>query len=89
MYKRQPSTCVDGREVCRRFFLEDIYVFGSPHSLLYRSDLVRSHDPFFNEANIFHADTEACFDLLRSYDFGFVHQVLTYSGCLLYTSRCV
>ena len=74
-----PSTCVDGREVCRRFFVEDIYVFGSAHSLLYCSELVRSHDPFFNEGNI-HADTEACFDLLRNCDFGFVHQVLTYSG---------
>ncbi len=74
-----PSTCIDGREVCRRFFIEDIYVFGSAHSLLYRSELVRNHDPFFNEANV-HADTEACFDLLRNCDFGFVHQVLTYSG---------
>ena len=26
-----------------------------------------------------HADTEACFDLLRDNDFGFVHQVLTYT----------
>jgi glycosyltransferase involved in cell wall biosynthesis len=74
-----PSTCVKGREVCRRTFLEDIDVFGSAHSVLYRSDLVRSRDPFFNEANV-HADTEACFDLLRNCDFGFLHQVLTYSG---------
>lgn len=81
-----PSTRVDGREVCRRFFLEDIQLpgnagqhsFGPAHALLYRSDLVRSHDPFFNEANV-HADTEACFDLLRNCDFGFVHQVLTYT----------
>jgi glycosyltransferase involved in cell wall biosynthesis len=73
-----PSSCIDGREVCRRFFLEDIYVFGTAHSLLYRSDLVRSHDPFFNEANL-HADREVCFDLLRSCDFGFVHQVLTFT----------
>jgi glycosyltransferase involved in cell wall biosynthesis len=73
-----PSRRVDGREVCRRFFLEDIYVFGTAHSLLYRSDLIRSRDPFFNEANL-HADREVCFDLLRSCDFGFVHQVLTFT----------
>ena len=72
-----PSTRVDGREVCRLFFLDGIYVFGSAHSLLYRSDLVRSHDPFFNEANV-HSDTETCIDLLRNCDFGFVHQVLTF-----------
>jgi hypothetical protein len=45
---------------------------------LIRADLVRSRDPFYNEANL-HADTEACYDLLRSMDFGFVHQVLTYT----------
>ena len=73
-----PSIRVDGREVCRRSLLEDIYVFGSAHSLLYRADLVRSHDPFFNEDSL-HGDTEACFDLLRSCDFGFVHQVLTFT----------
>jgi hypothetical protein len=85
-----PSTRVDGREVCRRFFLEGIYVFGSAHSLLYRSDLVRSHAPFFNEANL-HSDTEKCIDLLRNCDFGFVHQVLTFarvrSGSLSSISR--
>jgi glycosyltransferase involved in cell wall biosynthesis len=73
-----PSTRVDGREVCRQFFLEDIYVFGTPQSVLYRSDLVRSHDPFFNEANL-HSDREICIDLLRNCDFGFVHQVLTFT----------
>jgi glycosyltransferase involved in cell wall biosynthesis len=85
-----PSTRMDGREVCRRFFLEGIYVFGTAHSVLYRSDLVRSHDTFFNEANV-HSDTETCIDLLRNCDFGFVHQVLTFtrerSGSLTEISR--
>ena len=69
---------VSGREVCRKHFLEELYVFGSATSLLFRADLVRSHDPFYNEANI-HADTEACFMVLKTSDFGFVHQVLTYT----------
>ncbi len=73
-----PSTVVPGREVCRRLFLEDLYVFGSATSLLYRSDIVRSHDPFYNESN-FHADMEACVSALKTCDFGFVHQVLTFS----------
>jgi glycosyltransferase involved in cell wall biosynthesis len=78
------STFVTGREICRKHFLEEVYVFGSPTNVLYRADLVRSHDPFYNDENI-HADTEACFVLLRTSDFGFVHQVLTFSrvrpGC--------
>jgi glycosyltransferase involved in cell wall biosynthesis len=73
-----PSSFVDGRQVCRDHLLKSQYVFGSPNSLLYRSDLVRNNDPFFNEANI-HADTEVCFSLLRRCDFGFVHQVLTFT----------
>jgi hypothetical protein len=73
-----PSTLVCGREVCRKHFLDKLYVFGSQNSVLYRADLVRSHDPFYAEANI-HADTEVCFALLKTCDFGFVHQVLTFT----------
>lgn len=73
-----PSDCVDGRELCRRFFLDGIYVFGTSHSLLFRSDFVRGRRPFFNEGNL-HSDRETCIDLLRSCDFGFVHQVLTFT----------
>jgi glycosyltransferase involved in cell wall biosynthesis len=73
-----PSRLVTGRDVCRRLFLDRLYVFGSATSLLYRSSIVRERDPFYNEANI-HADMEACVSLMRSSDFGFVHQVLTFS----------
>jgi hypothetical protein len=45
---------------------------------LMRADLVRSREQFYNEASL-HADTEACFDLLRKSDFGFIHQVLTFT----------
>jgi glycosyltransferase involved in cell wall biosynthesis len=71
-----PSHLVSGRQICRQHFLEHLYVFGSATNVLYRADLVRARNPFYNEKNI-HADTEACFDLLRTSDFGFVHQVLT------------
>ncbi len=73
-----PSDLVSGREVCRLMFLKDLYVFGSATSVLYRSDLVRRHDPFYNESN-FNADREACALFLKSCDFGFVHQVLTFT----------
>ncbi len=71
------SRVVSGRDICRRLFLEDLYVFGTSNSVLYRSDLVRAQDPFYNEGN-FHADREACVVLLKTCDFGFVHQVLTF-----------
>ena len=32
---------ISGREICRRMFLDDLYVFGTPNSVLYRADLVR------------------------------------------------
>jgi glycosyltransferase involved in cell wall biosynthesis len=75
-----PSTVVAGRSLVREWFLghEHFYVFGTPTSLLFRSDLVRTQDPFFNEANL-HADSEKCLELLKTNDFGFVHQVLTFS----------
>jgi glycosyltransferase involved in cell wall biosynthesis len=73
-----PSDLVCGRDVCRRHLLEELYVFGSANAVLYRADLIRSHDPFYNERNI-HADTEVCFELLKTCDFGFIHQILTFT----------
>jgi glycosyltransferase involved in cell wall biosynthesis len=73
-----PSTLVPGREVGRKLFLEDLYIFGTATSLLVRSSLVRERDPFYNESNL-HADSEVCLALLRTCDFGFVHQVLTFT----------
>jgi hypothetical protein len=73
-----PSTVVPGREICRWSLLGGPYIFGSPTSLLIRSDLIRTRKKFYNESNI-HADLEACFDILQSADFGFVHHVLTFT----------
>lgn len=84
------SPVVCGREICRRHLLEGLYVFGSANAVLYRADLVRRHDPFYNEGNI-HADTEVCFALLKTSDFAFVHQILTFTrvrpGSLATTSE--
>jgi glycosyltransferase involved in cell wall biosynthesis len=73
-----PSRLIPGREICRKLFLEDLYVFGTGSSLLFRSDLVRMYDPFYNEANL-HADSEICCVLMKAWDFGFVNQVLSYT----------
>jgi glycosyltransferase involved in cell wall biosynthesis len=73
-----PSDLVSGREICRQRLLGGPYVFGSPTSVLFRSDLVRSRDPFYNESTTA-ADSDACFQLLKTCDFAFVHQVLSFS----------
>jgi glycosyltransferase involved in cell wall biosynthesis len=86
-----PSSFVSGREICRQLFLQGLYVFGTPTSVLYRADLVRKNDPFYNERNIMHGDMEACVALLKTCDFGFVHQILTFTrlrpGCRIALSE--
>jgi glycosyltransferase involved in cell wall biosynthesis len=72
-----PSTVTLGQEICRRLFLDGLYVFGTATSLLYRADLVRDRNPFYRENNI-NADCETCIDLLKVCDFGFVNQILTF-----------
>jgi glycosyltransferase involved in cell wall biosynthesis len=71
-------TVIPGQEICRDTLLGGPYVFGSPTSLLIRSDEVRKRPSFYNDANP-HCDIEACLDILRDRDFGFVHQVLTFT----------
>ncbi len=73
-----PSTCVKGREIIRRRFLGGTDMFGSPSSIMYRSDQVLNREAFYNTDNL-HADTEICYAILQEYDFGFVHQVLTFT----------
>ena len=72
-----PSTVVSGRVPARLRLLEGKDVFGAATAVLYRSDIVRSRDPFFDESN-FHADSRLCLEILARRDYGFVHQVLTF-----------
>jgi glycosyltransferase involved in cell wall biosynthesis len=74
-----PSPEVSGRDVGRLYFLQGKYLFGTPTSLLMRSELIRSRDPFYDERYAPFEDGHACFDLLKTWNFGFVHQVLTYT----------
>jgi hypothetical protein len=73
-----PSTVIPGREICRNTLLGGPYVFGSPTSTLICADEVRKRPAFYNDANP-HCDIEVCLDILRNRDFGFVHQVLTFT----------
>ena len=73
-----PRSVLPGREICRRIFLrgDKTFGFGSPTSILYRADLVRSTDAFYPNPSP-HSDTSACFAQLRNCSYGFVYQVLS------------
>ena len=73
-----PSRTIPGREICRATLLGKLDVFGAPSNLLLRSEEVRQRPEFYDPENL-HADTEICLDILRSSDFGFVHQILTFT----------
>jgi glycosyltransferase involved in cell wall biosynthesis len=73
-----PTNVVAGRDICRIALTGGGFVFGTPTTILMRADLVRERERFYNEANL-HADTEACYDVLRTTDFGFVHQILSFT----------
>jgi glycosyltransferase involved in cell wall biosynthesis len=73
-----PSPFVSGRQLAHQTLLGGPYVLGSPTSLLFRSDCVFSRDPFYDESNP-HGDYFTCLALLEECDFGFVHQVLSYT----------
>jgi glycosyltransferase involved in cell wall biosynthesis len=75
-----PYTYASGREAARHALCGERYFFGSPTTQLLRSDLVRKRDPLYNPDNL-QADEEACYDLLRECDFGFVNRPLSYVRC--------
>ena len=72
---------VPGRDLCRAQLLGRPwgYLLGTPSSVLYRADLVRARPEFYPLDNPFQLDQEVCYLLLQESDFGFVHQVLTYT----------
>jgi glycosyltransferase involved in cell wall biosynthesis len=72
-----PTSVFKGRELAREALLGKREPFGAASWFLFRSEVVRVRDTFFNEANI-NADAEACLELMEHHDFGFVHQVLTF-----------
>jgi glycosyltransferase involved in cell wall biosynthesis len=72
------TTVASGKDVCRAYLLGGKYILGTATAVLFRSDIVRSKPAFYNESNL-HSDTETCLQVLESRDFGFVHEVLTFS----------
>lgn len=71
-------TVMSGREACRRCLMGEYTAFGSLTTVMMRADLVRQREHFYPEDRLF-ADSVAMFEVLKDVDFGFVHQVLSFS----------
>ena len=69
--------CFNGHDVCRKALLEEQHYFGSPTSVLLRSEIIRQRNQFYTE-NHPYEDTDSCYDILQKWDFGFVYQILSY-----------
>ena len=69
---------LSGRECARWFLRSGIYIFGSQTTVMYRSSLVRCRESFY-DVSIPHADFDKCMEILESWDFGFVYQVLSFT----------
>jgi len=72
------KSIISGKELCRLTFRRKLFLFGSPTTLLFRSEIIKSRNTFYDN-KFLHADTEVCYDILQTYDFGFAHQVLSYT----------
>ena len=72
-----PMPMIGGKEWARQFLRTGVFVFGSPTAVMYRSSLVRFKKPFYDEFSL-HEDTEKCLEILEHWDFGFVHQALSF-----------
>ena len=72
------TSVITGLEACRRYLLNGTDCFGNPTVSMVRSDIIRSTDKFYDE-NTVSPDIDMCFRVLKNHDFGFVHQVLTYT----------
>ncbi len=69
----------EGREAARKLIRDSIFMIGTSNTVMYRSDLVRARgERFFPERGPFF-DNDVALELLKVADFGFVHQLLTFS----------
>jgi glycosyltransferase involved in cell wall biosynthesis len=66
-----------GREITRQILLDGPVILGGVTALLFRSELVRERDPFF-DVRLWSADNEVTLWALSRRDLAFVHQVLTF-----------
>jgi glycosyltransferase involved in cell wall biosynthesis len=73
-----PTPVMPGKEMARLYLRTGLWVFASPTTVMYRSSLIKNGEPFYDESQL-HEDTEKCMQILEHWDFGFVHQMLSFS----------
>ena len=72
------TTVVPGRECIRWYLRTGTCFFGTQTQVMYRASLVRNHEAFYNVSFPF-ADLQKHLEILEHWNFGFVHQVLSFS----------
>lgn len=72
---------LSGREICGRQLRGEADVFGNPSAVLFRSKDIRSREQLYEEQGPIKVgqDIQVCMELLKEADFGFIHQVLSFS----------
>lgn len=71
---------VDGRELSRDLLAaRRRFLFGSPSSVLLRAAPLRAFENVHDETFLHSGDSEICYRLLSAGDFGYVHEVLTFT----------
>ena len=73
-----PASILSGREMARLYLRRGLWVFGSPTAVMYRSSMIKKGQPFYDPTQL-HEDSDKCMRILERWDFGFVHQVLSFS----------
>jgi glycosyltransferase involved in cell wall biosynthesis len=66
-----------GGDMARLFLRTGLFVFGSESTVMYRASMVCESANFL-DGSLLHADTEKCLQILQRWEFGFVHQVLSF-----------
>jgi glycosyltransferase involved in cell wall biosynthesis len=75
-----PGNVVDGRELGRLWLTRAIPdVFGSPTTLLLRASIVREREQLYPYVEHALVDQQLCLDLLRSHDFGYLREALSFT----------
>jgi glycosyltransferase involved in cell wall biosynthesis len=69
---------LSGKECFRWYLGTGISIFGTQTQVMYRSSLIRQNEDFYN-ASFHFADLQKHIEILANWNFGFVHQVLSYS----------
>ena len=66
-----------GPKACR-LYLDGKDHFGNPSVQMIRSDIIRASKPFYDESSVC-PDMDFCFRVLQGNDFGFIHEILSYT----------